>query len=757
MADVLKYDEGIVLPNSMKELEQMKPQSVVFIFNENTIPPIACDLDYLYSRTTHKTEFPALNVEKELNLDDKGKTTSRSILPTNYYSDTSYEQVDEEGTITKEAVYLNSNTMEWSPLKEIRRLMFEYGLRHEYYKNVNGKWIDLSTIRPQLSLLNPANGIFNPIIGSSTISDLSKETSIYVKLCDNRYFSSLEWERFRVNDINDIPEVEYLVYERETNDAIVHKIKRGDGTYELENVPVNVFESAGQVYKDNIHTKDDDYAKFIIRLADYKSKTYGTGTISDNDHHKFDDLHLEFYKADGTTPFTELDNLFIICNNMIVDYVKNTEVNNGIFLPNVIKYAEIQRMSTPNKPNVYMKKERSPLQLSSRPTEVSHILEFDIPNDVSGYIYHFDIKIFKWKNVSVSHFIEPLNYESMLKTTKNESNKMFWLKTGAHFSKRVNKSKTILLCGNEIIPHALWEVDKFDKNKINFLWVNRDFDILYAEIYRKMKVYMESCGLLNDESRPKLEDYIDPNGKEYQENTPIKELFDKYIEAIKAYNETSSSALQFDVHFAPSAFEITKKQFLYQQFAIVTFDTIDETNYEVEVVENRSDVEVDKPYTNHIRNKNWSPDDILVVNGLVHNFVNVYADVFTPPTKWYLPILDNVFEGADVYKLQIKRHDIKSNFYMKLNYQELLAGPIDGYSYFTYNEDKRIYLPVGEIKEFASDYIPVTSTIYDKNAVYYTKNSDGLFVRVPATNDVFEDGVTYYTRRFNDTYYVLKK
>ena len=65
MADVLKYDEGIVLPNSMKELEQMKPQSVVFIFNENTIPPIACDLDYLYSRTTHKTEFPALNVEKK--------------------------------------------------------------------------------------------------------------------------------------------------------------------------------------------------------------------------------------------------------------------------------------------------------------------------------------------------------------------------------------------------------------------------------------------------------------------------------------------------------------------------------------------------------------------------------------------------------------------------------------------------------------------------------------------------------------------
>ena len=177
----------------------------------------------------------------------------------------------------------------------------------------------------------------------------------------------------------------------------------------------------------------------------------------------------------------------------------------------------------------------------------------------------------------------------------------------------------------------------------------------------------------------------------------------------------------------------------------------------MEVVENRSDVEVDKPYTNHIRNKNWSPDDILVVNGLVHNFVNVYADVFTPPTKWYLPILDNVFEGADVYKLQIKRHDIKSNFYMKLNYQELLAGPIDGYSYFTYNEDKRIYLPVGEIKEFASDYIPVTSTIYDKNAVYYTKNSNGLFVRVPSTNDVFEDGVTYYTRRFNDTYYVLKK
>ena len=70
---------------------------------------------------------------------------------------------------------------------------------------------------------------------------------------------------------------------------------------------------------------------------------------------------------------------------------------------------------------------------------------------------------------------------------------------------------------------------------------------------------------------------------------------------------------------------------------------------------------------------------------------------------------------------------------------------------------EKVLKNTSEIKEFASDYIPVTSTIYDKNAVYYTKNSDGLFVRVPSTNDVFEDGVTYYTRRFNDTYYVLKK
>ena len=56
MADVLKYDEGIVLPDGYKSPSEMLPQSVVFIFNDNTIPPISCNLDYLYAFTHEKSE-----------------------------------------------------------------------------------------------------------------------------------------------------------------------------------------------------------------------------------------------------------------------------------------------------------------------------------------------------------------------------------------------------------------------------------------------------------------------------------------------------------------------------------------------------------------------------------------------------------------------------------------------------------------------------------------------------------------------------
>lgn len=749
MADVLKYDEGIVLPDGYKSPSEMLPQSVVFIFNDNTIPPISCNLDYLYARTRQTKEYPADSTEIGLNLNKETKAaTNLSILPTNYYSDSEY----------KTGEYYMSVKRDWCYNDVIKSYIFKYGLKHEYYKNIHGKWIDMNTVRPHLALLNPYNSIFFSLTSLETISDLSKETSVYVKLCDNRHFSDDSWSKFRVSDINDIPEVEYIVKSSNSNDGTIYKIKRGDGTYDIEDIPVNVFEEAGQTYKDNIHTIDDEYAKFVIKLGDHSSNEIGSGQVNNNDHHKYDDLYITFFKADGVTPFTDIGNMFIVCNNMVVDYVKATNVDNAIYLPNVVKYAEIQRLTCYNKPSAYVKKTASPLQLSTRKNATSYVLDFDIPNTEYGYSYKFEIKIYKWKNVSVSHFIEPLMYTSILKTTSMEANKMFWLKTGATFASPIDKSKTILLCGNEIIPQSEWEVDRYESNKIKILGLQEEFDILYSEIYKKMSDYMKTYGLLNEENRPKIADYVNADGEHYDANKTPQERFDAYIKAVTEYvSQSSASALPFDMHYAPSTFDTVMKQFLYKQFAIIKFDTLDEANYTVELYENHADVEVDKPYTNHIRNINWSPDDLLVVNGLIHTFVNVYSDVFTPPTKWYLPVLDNVFEGANVYKLQVKRREIKKNFYMKLNYTELLAGPIDSLQYFVYNETKDIYLSADVTSGFDSTYNKLSSgETFNANSVYFTKDNSGNFVRVPTTVTAFENGVTYYTKAFNQVYYVLK-
>lgn len=733
MADVLKYDEVITIPEKLKPLNEMLPQSVVFVFQDNTIPPIACNLDYLYAQTKQVVHYEAKNLNR---------AAETNIFPTNYLSD---------GTM--------SNTRNWSYKRFINDLIFKYGLKHEYYKNIHGKWIDMGTVRPHLALSNPSNGIFYSILAMQTINEISKETSIYTRLCDNMQFSSESWSKFRVKDINDIPRTEYIVKEDISNDGLVYHIKRGDGTYTLDDIPVNVYEEDGQVAKDVIHTKDDSYAKFRIKLGNYTNHNIASGNITDNDHHDYTDLYIQFYKADGETVFTDLDNMLIVCNNMIVDYKRSLQVDNAIFIPNAVKYAEIQRLTTHNDPRGYMKKEPSPLQLSTRKNSVSHILNFEIPNTEAGYFYKFDIRIYKWKNVSVSHFIDPLNYETTLKSTTMESNKMFWLKTGALFSKEIDKSKTMLLCGNEIIPSHEWEVDAINPRKINFLWMSRDFDIIYSEMHRKYSDYMREFGRLNDENRPKIEDYIESFGSEYEPDLTPAQRFNKYVEALNAYVEESknTSALPFDIHYMPSVFDIVQKQFMYKQFAIVSVDTLDETNYTVELYENRDDIEVDKPYTNYITNKNWSPDDILVVNGLVHQFVNEYSDVFTPQTRWYLPKLDNVFAGADIYKLQVKRRNVKSNFYMKLNYTELLAGPRDELRYYTYNKAKNIYTLADVSGGFDSTYAKVDSSgKYDKKTAYFTVGVNGAFVRVPSTVTEFEEGVTYYTKIFNETYYVLK-
>ena len=731
--DVLKFDEGVVLPKGMIPLTEMKPQSVVFIFNDNTIDPIACDLDFLYAQTRQRTYYELKNPEK---------AAETNIFPTNHLGDEMMMQ-----------------TRMWSFKNFIQKLAFQYGLKHEYYKNIHGKWIDMALIRPHLALSNPSTGIFNGIISSHTIHEMSKDTSIYVKLCDNVHFSYDDWEKFRLKDINDIPDIKYITKDDNSNDGTYHFIKRGDGTYDLEDVPVSVFESEGESAKDNIHSQDKTYAKFKVRLGTYNTDTIGSGPADDNDHHLHNDLHLTFFGADGVTPFTDLDNMIVICNNMFVDYKRSTNNENSIYILNVIKYAEIQRMGTMRKVDEYLNKSASPLQLSTRRHDVMYKLDIDIPNTETGYVYHFDIRVYKWKNVTVSHFIDPLHYNTILKTTNMEANKYFWLKCGAEFSKEIDKSKTILLCGNEIVPQSEWEVDVTNPRRISLKNISKEFDYLYSEMYKKISDYMASYGMVNSENKPKIEDYVESYGNEYDPTITPAERFQRYVEAIEQYTEEvrDTSVLPFDTHYMPSTFDVVKKQFLYKQYAIIVFDTADEQNYSIEVYENHADIEIDTPLVNQIRNKNWSPDDILVVNGLVHRFENLYQDVFTPVRRWYLPVLDKVFEGANIFKLQLKRRYVKNNFYMKLNHTELIAGPITGHSYYTYDEKRRVYVAADVSKGFEAFYDQV-----DKNAnfnpltVYFTKNTVNEFVKVPTTMNEFDPNTTYYTKHFTKTYYIVK-
>ena len=110
---------------------------------------------------------------------------------------------------------------------------------------------------------------------------------------------------------------------------------------------------------------------------------------------------------------------------------------------NKIKYATYQQtsMKEGKNPDAYLSKTINDAGIS--------IWNFNIPYESRGYSYFFDIKIYKWENVIVSHHIAPLSVGNLLKSEPSEPSKSVWLTTRLNFSNTIDKNKTVLICNNQ--------------------------------------------------------------------------------------------------------------------------------------------------------------------------------------------------------------------------------------------------------------------------------------------------------------------
>ena len=488
MADFV-YNETII-NRAPSEKTCFDPQTVVFVFDKG-IAPIAMTLDTLLSRKKRTRTVDIFNFE---------------------YSEDPYEKESQILIGADKEVISSMETY----LDMVKYLSFKYGLKHEYYKNLHGIWINMGMVRPQMGVVN--HGIFTSLVGNIDPDDYVLGNTIYEKVCDSLLFNQDNpvWNKFKVQDIFDVPETVYY-----DSDNIEHYIKRGDGQYNLESIPCKIFEESNRCVKNNVH---NNFGKFTYRLGNYETNVFATGNYSDNNHHMFDDLVLTFVNSDNT-PCLDLDNMFIICNGLIVDYKRSEFSENQIFIPNIIKYATYQQtsMKEGKNPDAYLSKTINDAGIS--------IWNFNIPYESRGYSYFFDIKIYKWENVIVSHHIAPLSVGNLLKSEPSEPSKSIWLTTRLNFSNAIDKNKTILICNNQIVSKTDWDVDPSKSNSIILKNVSIEFDILYAELYAKLKKYLEIIIGHRVETLPKITEFIKPD-KTYTDEE-FAELMKEYQEKIK--------------------------------------------------------------------------------------------------------------------------------------------------------------------------------------------------------------------------------
>lgn len=727
MANEIKFESVFAGTQASKTLDQMHNGSVVFEFYNN-VAPIACDLDYLYAQSDQALVYDVENAEAGID---------RSYNTPVVYVEPNFDVVNHK----------NRAIVKYCFLDVIKNLSFKYGLKHEYYKNKYGRWIDMGAIRPYFGLNSTSENIFQTFY-NGIIDDNYKETSIYYKVCDNQWFefaTESENDPYRrlceIKDLNVIPEVDYIVKDYSSNCGFKYHITRGDGTYiedYCEKIPFICIEN------DSVELANKtDAVRFSYKLVSMNNQSnIPIGNYENNNHHLFEDLILTFTNPDGT-PYTDLVNLFITCNGLFVDYRLVDDNTNQIYIPNVVKFANYQHKSIKSTYNV-------DTYTTIRKTDYGkRIIDIDIPEEGYGTNYSFDIKIIKWKGVKVSHFESPNTTGRILKYEKTDPNHSYWLENSLKFSKPVIKDKTILLCGNTIIDKRCWTVDEY--GNIQLLTVADEFDILYSEVHAELKQYLtELVG--HSLNGPKLEDYVTAA----QTPEEIEAAYERYYQDVEKWMLSTGSD---NYHYSVSPFNVVVSQFIDRKYNIIRFDSENESDdYVIKVSENTDDIILNKPLRNSFINKNWSSEDIVVFNGLAYEFVNLYENVFTAPLTWYRPSNIGTLEGAYAFKLEVSKHYNEHDKFRKMTFEELLAGPSEYRDYYVRN-DNNMYMKLTNVTEFEHIYNLVSedemSQPMDPRKTYFTKNGNEYQI-VPKTTEVFDPNVKYYTCKFTKEYYIKK-
>lgn len=749
---------------SSKNFTQMKNGSIVFVFGNN-MKPIACDIDYLYAETT---QYPIYSVEQaELGI------LGNSVIP-------NYDSIIDPDT-GKYIDPRNKSTIKYKFLDVINALKFRYGLKKEFYKNKNGKWIDITAIKPYFCLIDPRTNPFGHMF-TGRIDNNIKELSIYKQLCDSNTFEtdySLIREICEVKDLNNVPAVDYYVKDpnrttrdSSTNDVVstkinnsanIYRIEKADGSYITDKCKHISFSLLEEDNVDIDHLFKTDSIRFSYKLYDINGDYRTSGDYDTNNHHMLNDLLLTFTYADGVTPYTDLSNLFIVLNNLVVDYLTGPNPNQ-IILKDVVKYAAFQPKSLKNEVFVddYMNIEESELTGEK-------IINIDIPYDKVGMNYKFDIQIHKWENVKISHMTPPNSVKKLLKTKTTEPTKSFLLTTELQFGKTINKDKTILLCGNTIIDKDSWDVTS--EGNIYLKTISAEFDILYAEMYDIMRDYLKSIIDHNIEDSPKLREILDNMESMNIEN--IEEAYQEYFNQLETWtNETGGDKY----HNTKSVFDIIVNQFINRKYYVLYFDIDnieDEFGFDVNIIENKNDIILNKPLRNHFRNINWNVDDIVVMNGLIHRFENKYDTVFTSPTVWYRMDNEGIYDDVYAYKIEVIKHYKKHDSFRKLTYGELLSGPSVFTEYF-YRDTEKSY-KIGLYFESEESYVDFEHTFklisqetldngVDPYETYFRKvvspTNEVSYEKIPILtliNNGFTPNVNYYKKIFTKDYYIKRK
>lgn len=599
----LKY-ESLIPQEYSKMKTSFDNQTVLFVLNGTNTPLIGYSGEFLFKRSIQKSVLKYTN--------QTGK--------------------DEKDPNTDPDLYTSKEVFRY--YERVKDMIFKFGMRRELYKNSHGTWIDMTAIRKNMKLfLQMIVGVVDESLESGEF-----KSSAYVKIGDY-IFNHLD-ENSVLNqyvvDEKDIPRATFI-----DSNGKYWEIGPGDGTISVTEPKTYQFKRyLDSENIDNIHLKDDKYILFDAVLSNHETGYTASSSYENNDAHKFDDLKLTFLNVDKTTPFTDLDNLLIFVNGLIVDYTRHPTQNNVIYLPNVKRLSNIQQVG--------LKAGYGPDSHKTIETVGDkNCVHYEFDNTQCKFSYKFDIQIYKWDNVKLSHFILPVNQKTVLKTESYSTNS-YWLPIELIFANKIDRDKTTLICSGEIIPKSEWDIDPNDDHGIRLLYNNFEFNQLMNEMTTKMKIYLAQIVEHDIQNEPKLSDYV----TNLTSDESINEGFNNYVTAMNEYINNETGGL-YDNHFALSAINSVIKQFDNRSYSIITTGTVEDSSYDIEFYENHEDIVVDKPIINQLTNKNWSPDDIIIINGMSHHLLNVYDDKFKLPTTNWLPYQDNIFNHCDAYKFQV--------------------------------------------------------------------------------------------------------